>query len=209
MHARIDTPRASTQEWATLRVMASRPKRENWSDSPPQTWAEREAYRFSRVLQELRRGRSAQWLSDETHKLGHRVSRAVISDLETGRRRYITTSELLVLAAALDTSPVTLMYPGPYQDQVEILPGLDGTQFDAAQWFSGEGTRGFTPEPSTSRGRWLFHVQQLRQWRRLETLEDRRRFLASEEDADRDQIAFYDEQIRELRVELQNGGTNA
>lgn len=65
------------------------------------------------------------------------MSRSVISDLETGRRRYVTTAELTVIAAALNTSPVALVYPGPYDQDVELLPGVARREVAAAQWFSG------------------------------------------------------------------------
>jgi hypothetical protein len=89
-------------------------------------------------IQRLRGGRSAQWLSDRTHKIGYRVSRAVISDLETGRRRYLTTAELSVIAAALDIAPVALLYPGPYDEKIEALPNVEVPKHYAVQWFSGE-----------------------------------------------------------------------
>jgi transcriptional regulator with XRE-family HTH domain len=88
-------------------------------------------------INRLRRGRSGQWLSDRTHELGYRVSRAVISDLETGRRRYLTTAELLVIAAALDVAPVALLYPGPYDEEIEALPDVTIPKRWAVQWFSG------------------------------------------------------------------------
>lgn len=115
-----------------------RAKRLNWTDAPPEDWSEREARRLALRVQRLRGRRSAQWLSDRTHGLGYRVSRAVISDLETGRRRYLTTAELLVIAAALDVAPVALLYPGPYDEPIEALPNVEIPKRWAVQWFSGE-----------------------------------------------------------------------
>lgn len=77
---------------------------------------------FDRYAGLLRR-RSAQWLADKTGELGYQVSRTTISDLENGRRRYVTTAELVVLALALDTAPIALMYPGPYFDRkIRLAP---------------------------------------------------------------------------------------
>jgi len=60
----------------------------------------------------------------------------VISDLEKGRRKYVTTAELMVLARALDTTPIALLYPDPYGD-VDMLPTVHATASFALQWFSG------------------------------------------------------------------------
>ena len=97
----------------------------------------------TRIAGEIRRlrtalGLSAQALADRTVVLECPVSRSAITDIELGRRKYITVTELTALAAALDTAPVTLVYPGPYGEPVEILPGAVAPQLRAAQWFSGE-----------------------------------------------------------------------
>lgn len=120
------------------------------------------------------RGRnSAQWLSDRTKELGYEVTRSVISDLENGRRRYVTTAELIVLAAALNTSPVNLVYPGPYQNIVEILPGRGAGEFIAAQWFSGiysylgNTEMGSAEDPAEQ---WRANTETLYQWRDLDEL---------------------------------------
>ncbi len=114
-----------------LRVMP-----QNWS---PNHWGEAHAHRVSEEIRRLRGSRSAQWLAGRTAELGHPVSRSVITDIENGRRRYITVSELLVIAAALDTAPIALLYPGPYDDETaEVLPHVNATELQAVQWFSGE-----------------------------------------------------------------------
>ncbi|WP_197382842.1 hypothetical protein [Mycolicibacterium mengxianglii] len=195
--------------------MAERPKRENWQDSPPRNWAEREAHRLSLVIQELRRGRSAQWLSDRTDELGHRVSRSVISDLETGRRRYLTTVELAVMAAALNTSPVALVYPNPSDDLlnlVEVLPGVQATGFQAAQWFSGE-RPGFTDsvagsEAARVRAEFRENTRLLRLWRQIADLRERQMQHSHTgadgrlTDAQRELIEQYQRQIDQLQHEL-------
>lgn len=109
----------------------------NWDKLPPRDWGEEQAHRTALEVRRLRGKRTAQWLADRTEVLGYPLSRAVISDLEVGRRRYITTAELTVLAAALSTAPVNLVYPGPYGDEVRVLPNESVTELIAAQWFSG------------------------------------------------------------------------
>jgi hypothetical protein len=94
----------------------------------------------AQAVYELRGKRSAQWLANRTKELGHEVSRSVIADLETGRRRYVTTAELVMFARALRTSPVALVYPfGPGDGDTvrELTPSVYEQQIDAVQWFSG------------------------------------------------------------------------
>ncbi|HME74272.1 MAG TPA: helix-turn-helix transcriptional regulator [Mycobacterium sp.] len=100
-------------------------------------WAGDQAERVGRELKRLRGRRSGQWLSDRTAELGYRVPRTTISELENGKRKYVSTAELAILARALDTAPVALLYPPPYQDDIELLPGQSSTSWSAAEWFSG------------------------------------------------------------------------
>jgi hypothetical protein len=104
----------------------------------PQNWEEDQANRVAQEIRRLRHPRSAQWLSDRTGELGHRISRPVISDLENGRRRYVTTAELCVLAWALKVPPVALLYPDLPDGPVEVVPGVDKSSIEAVMWFSGE-----------------------------------------------------------------------
>jgi len=100
-------------------------------------WVADQAERVGRELKRLRGRRSGQWLSDRTAELGYRVPRTTISELENGKRKYVSTAELAILARALDTAPVALLYPPPYQDDIELLPGQSSTSWSAAEWFSG------------------------------------------------------------------------
>jgi hypothetical protein len=88
-------------------------------------------------LKRLRGRRSGQWLSDRTAELGYRVPRTTVSELENGKRKYVSTAELVILARALDTSPVALLHPPPYHGEIEVLPGVSSTSWSAAEWFSG------------------------------------------------------------------------
>lgn len=98
-----------------------------------------------RVGKEVRRARtsatpplSGQALSDRTAELGHPISRAVISDLETGRRRGLDVADLIVLAAALHIAPVQLLFPDLPRGSVDVLPGRPHESHDAVRWFAGE-----------------------------------------------------------------------
>lgn len=124
-------------------VPQEKQEKPNWETIPPRDWAEEQAYRVAQEVRRLRgRKRTAQWVSDRTDELGYRITRAVISDLEVGRRRYVTIAELIVLALALDTAPIALLYPAPYLEKIRTFPKPgDGdpefTKIWSAQWFSG------------------------------------------------------------------------
>jgi hypothetical protein len=101
----------------------------------------------------LRGKNSAQWLSDRTTELGYTVTRSVISDLELGRRRYVSTAEITVLARALHVPPGYLLYPDLPDGSVEVLPNTRVRSIDALMWFSGELTYQPTPtEPHPRTG---------------------------------------------------------
>lgn len=102
-------------------------------------WAESQAAVIAQEVRRLRGKRSAQWLSDQTQELGYVVSRSVITDLENGRRKYVTTAELVVLARALNTIPIALMFPPQYGASFVVLPNMVNpvSGILALQWFSG------------------------------------------------------------------------
>ncbi|QKW08023.1 helix-turn-helix transcriptional regulator [Streptomyces sp. NA04227] len=105
-----------------------------------QGWPERLA---ATIAHEVRRYRlnlrmSAQQLSDRCTELGMEIPRAVISNLENGRRTSVTVAELLVLAAALDVPPAVLAFPVGYTEQTEALPAAPTPPFEAVRWFAGE-----------------------------------------------------------------------
>jgi transcriptional regulator with XRE-family HTH domain len=100
-------------------------------------WAERQARRVATEVRRLRGSRSARWLAERTKELGFEVTRNQLSDLENGRRRLVTVAELMVLARALDTTPIALLYPDPCADEIEMLPDVTTSGPYAPQWFSG------------------------------------------------------------------------
>lgn len=163
-------------------------------------------------MQRLRKaaGLTAQHLGDRTEQLGLKMTRQAISDLENGRRRYVTTAELAILAAALNTSPVGLVYPGPYQTAVELLPGLELDNFSAAQWFSGIDHWPLPIEDIDDAqtlhavSTWLDNMQELNLFRQLVVAVRARSQLVSlgEFERDQKQIAFYDGQIDSLKRQL-------
>ncbi|WP_037642568.1 helix-turn-helix domain-containing protein [Streptomyces exfoliatus] len=96
------------------------------------------------VAGEVRRRRkemgwSAQDLADQCERLGHPIPRNVIANMESGRRANLPLVDVIVLAAALETYPVCLIFPVGYVDQTQELPfqRLVPT-WDALRRFTGE-----------------------------------------------------------------------
>lgn len=106
----------------------------------PTDWAERLAATIAGEVFRYRRNQnmSAQALSDRCTELGATIPRAVISNLENGRRTSVSVAELLVLAAALDVPPAALVFPVGYTERTEALPGAEVPPFEAVRWFAGE-----------------------------------------------------------------------
>jgi transcriptional regulator with XRE-family HTH domain len=150
----------------------------------PQTWAEEQAAHIAQEVRRLRRvhRRSAQWLSDQTAELGYSVTRAVIADLENGRRKYVTIAELSVLAAALNTAPIALLYPPPFFDtEVEVLPGVKVNKLAAIEEFSSDypgrtesWIRGEIRGDDAAKDEYLRNTEPLRRERWIRRLEDER-----------------------------------
>lgn len=113
-----------------------------------QQWSESIVARVGREVRRLRgkghAGLSAAALADRTASLGHPISRAVIADLEIGRKKSLDVAELLVLAYALEVSPAQLVYPDLPKGEVEVLPQRSVESHEALQWFSGVSAL-FTP----------------------------------------------------------------
>ncbi|MEU5738570.1 helix-turn-helix transcriptional regulator [Streptomyces tendae] len=98
------------------------------------------------VAAEVRRRRkelgwSAQDLADRCEEIGHPIPRNVIANMESGRRSNLPLVDVMVLAEALNTPPICLVYPVGYVDDVQRLPLQDSTSpLDALHWFTGEET---------------------------------------------------------------------
>ncbi|MEZ0341524.1 hypothetical protein ACAG25_16250 [Mycobacterium sp. pV006] len=99
-------------------------------------WSGETHRRIAAAIRKARGKRSAQWLADRTAELNYPITRAQIANYESGRKQSLDIVELLVIAAALNTSPVALVYPGPYAKMVELLPGVEVPEMIAVEWFS-------------------------------------------------------------------------
>ncbi|MBT2451816.1 helix-turn-helix transcriptional regulator [Streptomyces sp. ISL-43] len=103
-------------------------------------WADR---LMADVAREVRRRRkemkwSAQDLADRCEQIGFPIPRNVIANMESGRRAVLPLVEVMVLAEALYTHPLRLIYPVGYVEEVQQLPltyPVDTAK--AMRWFAG------------------------------------------------------------------------
>lgn len=109
------------------------------SAEAPGQWAARFTRSVADEIQRHRkqRGWSAQKLADECAALGLDISRAVLANLESGRRAILDVAELLVIARALGVAPAELLAMHGQDGPVEIAPGTLMTPEQAAAWLCG------------------------------------------------------------------------
>jgi transcriptional regulator with XRE-family HTH domain len=105
-------------------------------------WPARVARQVAREIRRYRESQrpkiSAQQLADRTAEIGMPIPRSVLANLESGRRETVSVAEVLVLAAALNVSPIELMCPVGFDKQTEMLPGRMMDPLSAMRWFAGE-----------------------------------------------------------------------
>lgn len=89
----------------------------------------------------LRRGMSAQQLSDACARLGHPIARSVLANFESGRRPTVSVPELLVFAQALEVPAIQLVFPLGHEEAVDALPGKSVSTWAALKLFTGEADR--------------------------------------------------------------------
>ena len=70
--------------------------------------------------------------------LGYPISRAIVANIESGRKQGLDIAELTVLAAALRVPPVTLLFGGLPDEAIEFLPDEKSTSVAALAWFIGD-----------------------------------------------------------------------
>lgn len=102
-------------------------------------WLEIMAKQIGRGIDIARDGKSDQWIADRTAELGNAISRTAVSEYRRGKRKSISVTDLITIAAAIGVPPVAIIFPGLADGQVSILPKSGAANaFDAVQWFSGE-----------------------------------------------------------------------
>lgn len=107
------------------------------------------------IGQNARRFRLAQDMSvqDVTRRctdLGFKMVRTSLVNLEAGTRKSVTLSEVIVLAEALQVSPLTLIYPLTGTGEVEHLPGAYVSPWGAWSMFVDPLVRAITRNPDLS-----------------------------------------------------------
>lgn len=116
-------------------------------------WAAAQAREIGRRVGQRRKdlSLSAPDLAARCEALGMpSLTRQVIMRLEHGRREAVSVSELSVLGAALEISPILLLYPLGQSTQAEYLPGRKADAWDGVRWWSGQIAVG--PKGDMSRG---------------------------------------------------------
>lgn len=101
-------------------------------------WQKEMTDRIGKQVEFLRGDMTALKLSELTERLGMKISRSALSDLENGKRKSISLAEVLVLSAALKVPPALLIWPDYPDGLTEFLPGRETPSFQAANWFGGE-----------------------------------------------------------------------
>lgn len=96
-------------------------------------------------------GLTQQQVAERTADLGHPISRGTLAKIEAAaspdapselrtRVDNITLVDVLVLAAALDTSPLLLFFPLGEEERVVVTPAVSQHPQLAVEWAKGEST---------------------------------------------------------------------
>ncbi len=182
-------------------------------DEDAKRWQLELSERVGRAIQAARKasGWTAAELSRRTVDLGYPISRVAISKIESNSRAgKLDLGELLVLAAALNTSPATLVFPGPYNEKVAVVPGRPIHGFNAVQWFSAlewlgalvvHDGRTYKRTALDARADWDTTTREITLWRELAELERSQGAVISRGGSNQE-LDFYGDQIRAMRRQL-------
>lgn len=133
------------------------------------------------------RGWSRQQLAERLGELGAKTDRAVIARIESGgtRAKNLSVADLLVLAAALDTSPVSMVFPAGRVEMVEVTPQLRIFSGLASKWFCAEVPLTDEYQRPINHGEWIQATWGTRSYRESDRLSENvrasRRQVASAE----------------------------
>ncbi|CAB0663292.1 hypothetical protein FRC0191_01870 [Corynebacterium diphtheriae] len=109
-------------------------------------WQMEQVRQIGERVQEIRGGRTLQWIEQRTEELGFKVGRGALSRLENGKRESISVAEWLVLAAALEVPPALLLFPHYPDGLHEYLPNKADRAIMAVEWLRGGATLGKNQE---------------------------------------------------------------
>lgn len=104
-----------------------------------QSWSRALHQRIAKAIKQARQSQyTAQQLADKTAQLGYPISRSQIANYESGRKQTLDVTELLVLAHALNIPALSLLFPGHWNDTIEVVPGNIMSKADAVNHHAGE-----------------------------------------------------------------------
>jgi transcriptional regulator with XRE-family HTH domain len=109
-------------------------------DDEAKRWQESTAARIGRAVKEQRKrlAMSVPQLAERTRELGYPIHRVAIGKIESGNRLgKLDTSELLILAKALEVPALWLLFPDMLDGEVEVTPGVSESSEQAALDFCG------------------------------------------------------------------------
>ncbi|WP_334123788.1 helix-turn-helix domain-containing protein [Glutamicibacter sp.] len=90
------------------------------------------------ALQRRHKKWSAEHLASATEKVGHKIARQVIANIENGRRESVSIAELMTFASALEVSPVDLIFPATsLMESFPVSPQGSEESFRARLLFTG------------------------------------------------------------------------
>lgn len=122
-------------------AMPSSEDKQTRGSAEAKAWALDVAGRVGRTVAAIRRSRdfTALQLATRTAELGYPLTRGTISRIEGNLRAgKLDLAEIVVLSAALEVTPLQLVYPPDPALGVEYLPGVECPSIIAALTFSGE-----------------------------------------------------------------------
>lgn len=148
---------------------------------------------IGRGIEKARIGRSDQWISQQTEKLGHPISRTAISEYRRGVRKVMPVTDWLTISAALGVPPISLLFPDLPDGEVQLFPVVTSNSFDALRWVTGE--RRTVPNSSDA----LFDVNT---FELMGVTEGIRGYTRSNEDSNGFKLPEHDDKTppRELRL---------
>jgi transcriptional regulator with XRE-family HTH domain len=155
-------------------------------------------------------GLSAAQLAERTREVGFPIHRVAITKIETNSRAgKLDVAELIILAMALHTPPVQLLFPNLPDGEAELRPGLTSTNIKALEWFSGEDPLTMA-RPSTSGDTRRLQLSRELSYLRLFAVAQQYRLPpdATEEQRQEAERAIHDttERLRALREEARANG---
>jgi len=172
-----------------------------------QDWSRDLTLRIGQNIKKVR-GRkklSAQKLADGCEAAGMVIPRDVIANVENGRREAISIAEIIVIAAVLGVSPITLIYP-PDQASTPVMTPAGDSQltWEALKAFTGEsntpGTEGSDSDLLNSLRTLQSREDTVRYWLRQESHQREAELDPSEQNAASLAPEMHDRALQAVRT---------